>query len=126
MRIFLVILTLSLTITCKASALETITIGICLPLTGHFSTRGQSAWEGIKVAHAMELNVLGKPVQLKLINTGSDPLGTVNSALSAVEKNSAVALIGDMLSSNSFSVSHCMEKQEFPWSRFPTREFASQ
>jgi branched-chain amino acid transport system substrate-binding protein len=114
MRIFLIIVTLSFTVTCKASALENIIIGICLPLTGHFSTRGQSAWEGIKVAHAMQPHVLGKPVQLKLINTGSDPAGATNTALAAIEKHGAVALVGDILSVNSISISHCTEKRGIP------------
>lgn len=114
MRIFPVALTISLMVACRVWALEPISIGICLPLTGHFSTRGQSAWEGIKVAHAMEPHVLGKPVQLKLINTGSDPAGATNAALAAIEKNSAVTLIGDILSVNSISVSHCMDKRGIP------------
>ncbi|AFM27646.1 ABC transporter substrate-binding protein [Desulfomonile tiedjei] len=114
MRIFLSALTICLMVACRVSTLESISIGICLPITGHFSTRGQSAWEGIKVAHAMEPHVLGKPVQLRLINTGSDPAGATNTALAAIEKNAAVALIGDIFSVNRVSISHCTEKRGIP------------
>ncbi len=95
-------------------SIEPIYIGICLPVTGNMAVRGQSVWEGIKIAHKVEPRVLGRPVELKLVDTKSDPAGAANAAFALIEKERVVAIIGAGGSSDTVAASLHAEGRRIP------------
>jgi branched-chain amino acid transport system substrate-binding protein len=98
----------------SAAAAESIRIGAYLPMTGNVAAFGQMAWSGITVAHEMVPTVLGKPVELKLVDTKSDKVESVNAVSRLIEKDKVVAIIGEMISGDTIAGSDYAERRHIP------------
>jgi branched-chain amino acid transport system substrate-binding protein len=95
MRILPSLLSVSLAFGSSVWALEPVHIGILLPLSGHGATGGGSVLRGIKVAHHMRPQVLGRSITLKVADTRSDPATAANAAFTLVEREKVAAMIGE-------------------------------
>ena len=95
-------------------AANEIRIGAYLPMTGVVAAFGQMAWEGIQVAHKMEPKVLGKKIELKLVDTKSDKVEAANAVTRLIDKEKVVAIIGEMISGNTMAGSDLAEKSGIP------------
>lgn len=95
-------------------AAEPVRIGAYLPMTGNVAAYGQMAWSGITVAHEMVPTVLGRPIELKLVDTKSDKVESANSVARLIEKEKVVALIGEMISGNTIAGSDHAERRQIP------------
>jgi branched-chain amino acid transport system substrate-binding protein len=95
-------------------AADEIRIGAYLPMTGVVAAFGQMAWEGIQVAHKMEPKVLGKKIELKLVDTKSDKVEAANAVTRLIDKEKVVAIIGEMISGNTMAGSDLAEKSGIP------------
>jgi branched-chain amino acid transport system substrate-binding protein len=62
-------------------AQDTVRIGVYLPMTGGVAAFGQMEWAGIQTAQAMKPTVLGRKVELFLVDTKSDKI-VVGEAIS--------------------------------------------
>jgi len=93
---------------------EPINIGAYLPMTGNVAAYGQMAWSGIKIAHTMEPKVLGRPVDLKLVDTKSDKVESANAVSRLIDKEKVVAIIGEMISGNTIAGSDYAERSKIP------------
>jgi branched-chain amino acid transport system substrate-binding protein len=75
-------------------AQDVIPIGVYLPLTGQNAFGGQLELDGIKLAHAEMPEVLGKKVELFVVDNKSDKVEASNAVKRLIEKEKVVAVLG--------------------------------
>ena len=97
-----------------AFAADTIKIGAYLPMTGAVAAYGDMEWAGIQVARDMEPEVLGKKVELVLVDTKSDKIEAANAMTLLVEKEKVVGVLGEAISGNSLAGNPISEKAKIP------------
>lgn len=97
-----------------ALAADTIKIGMYLPVTGAVAAYGSMAYEGIKIANEMEPEVLGKKIELVLVDTKSDKIEAANAMTRLLEKEKVVAVIGEAISGNSMAGNPISEAAKIP------------
>ena len=95
-------------------AAETIKIGAYLPMTGAVAAYGQDAWNGIQIAKQMKPAVLGKNVELVLVDTKSDKIESANAVSRLIEKEKVTAIIGEMISGDTMAGGPIAEKAKIP------------
>ncbi len=119
-RHFLILcLAVALSIAIAGSALPqnqegTIKIGVFLPMTGGVAAYGQDEWQGIQVANRMQPFVLGKKVELVLVDEKSDRIEAANSVSRLIQNNKVVAVLGTATSSNTMAGAAVAEKSKIP------------
>jgi branched-chain amino acid transport system substrate-binding protein len=84
-------------------AQDTVRIGVYLPMTGGVASFGQMEWAGIQTANAMKPTVLGRKVELFLVDTKSDKIEAANAVSRLIEKNKVSAIIGEAISGNTLA-----------------------
>ena len=95
-------------------AAETIKIGAWLPMTGAVAAYGQDAWSGLQIAKEMKPTVLGKTVELVLVDTKSDKIEAANAISRLIEKEKVVAVIGEMISGDTMAGGPIAERAKIP------------
>jgi branched-chain amino acid transport system substrate-binding protein len=95
-------------------AAEPVKIGAFLPMTGGVAAYGQMGWEGVAIANKMEPQVLGRTVELKLVDTKSDKVEAANAVSRLIEKEGVKAIIGEMISGNTIAGSDHSERSKIP------------
>lgn len=98
----------------SVAAQETIKIGAYLPMTGGVAAYGDMEWSGLQIAKDMEPEVLGKKVELVLVDTKSDKIEAANAMTLLVEKEKVVGVIGEAISGNSMAGNPISEKAKIP------------
>lgn len=93
---------------------ETIKIGAYLPMTGSVAAYGQMEWDGIQIANAMQPEVLGKKIELVLVDTKSDKIEAANAVSRLVEKDKVVGIVGEAISGNTMAGNPISEKAQIP------------
>lgn len=89
-------------------------IGLYLPMTGPAAAMGQMVWEGVQVAHQLQPQVLGQPVKLALVDTKSDKIDAANAVSRLIEKEKVVAIIGEVISSDTLAGVPIAERAGIP------------
>lgn len=87
----------------SAAAEDTIKIGAYLPMTGAVAAYGQMEWDGIQIANEIKPTVLGKKIELVLVDTKSDKIEAANAVSRLVEKERVVGILGEAISGNSMA-----------------------
>jgi branched-chain amino acid transport system substrate-binding protein len=95
-------------------AQEAIKIGAYLPMTGGVAAYGDMEWSGIQIAHDMEPTVLGKKIDLVLVDTKSDKIEAANAVSLLVEKEKVVGILGEAISGNSMAGNPISEAAKIP------------
>jgi branched-chain amino acid transport system substrate-binding protein len=95
-------------------AQDTIKFGGFLPMTGAVAAYGQDAGNGIKIAMEMKPTVLGKKTAFVIADTKSDKIEAANAMSRLIEKDKAVAVIGEMISGNTMAGAPIAEKARIP------------
>ncbi len=72
-------------------------------MTGNVATYGGMGWDGISIARKMEPEVLGRPVEVRLVDTKSEKVESANAVSRLIEKDKVVAIIGEMISGNTLA-----------------------
>ncbi|MFB3926505.1 MAG: ABC transporter substrate-binding protein [Syntrophales bacterium] len=93
---------------------EPVRIGVFLPMTGGVASYGQMEWAGIQVARDMKPTVLGRTVELFLVDEKSDRIEAANAVDRLISKNRVHAIIGTATSSNTMAGSAIAEKAKIP------------
>lgn len=95
--VILGVLVLVLAFACSAFAAEPIKVGVVMGLTGPWASIDTPALNGVKLA-AEEINkaggVLGRPIELKVVDTKADEGETVAAVIRLIENERVSALIG--------------------------------
>jgi branched-chain amino acid transport system substrate-binding protein len=95
-------------------AQDTIKIGAFLPMTGGVAAYGDMEWSGIQVARDMEPTVLGKKIDVVLVDTKSDKIEAANAVSLLVEKEKVVGILGEAISGNSMAGNPISEAAKIP------------
>ncbi len=90
-----------------------IKLGVYLTMTGGVAAFGKMEWAGIQVANSMEPEVLGKKIDLVLLDTKSDQIEASNAVSILVEMKVA-GIIGDAISANTMAGNPISEKAHIP------------
>ncbi len=98
----------------SALAADTVKIGVYLPLTGQMAFGGQLELEGVQMAHKEVPTVLGKKVELFVVDNKSDKVEAANAVKRLIEKEKVVAIIGTYGSSLAMAGGEVAEKAGIP------------
>lgn len=93
---------------------DPVVVGAFLPMTGNVAAYGQMALDGITIAKKMEPEVLGRPVEVKLADTKSDKVESANAVSRLIEKDKAVAILGEMISGDTIAGADYAERRKIP------------
>jgi branched-chain amino acid transport system substrate-binding protein len=92
---------------------DTIKIGVYLPMTGGVAAYGKMEWAGIQTAKSMEPEVLGKKIDLVLMDTKSDQIESSN-AVSLLTEMKVAGIIGEAISADSMAGNPISEQAQIP------------
>lgn len=97
-----------------AMAAEPVKIGVYLPLTGQNAFGGQLELDGIKLAQQAAPKVLGRDVELVVVDNKSDKVEAANAVKRLVERDKVSAYIGTYGSSLAMAGGEVGEKAKVP------------
>jgi len=113
-RLITLVFLMVFALTGGAFAAETVKIGVYLPLTGQMAFGGQLELEGVQMAHKEMPTVLGKKVELFVVDNKSDKVEAANAVKRLIEKEKVVAIIGTYGSSLAMAGGEVAEKAKVP------------
>jgi len=93
---------------------DVIKIGVFEPMTGSSAAGGQMTVEGIKLANELKPEVLGKKVELVVVDNRSDKVEAANAVTRLIEKDGVVAIIGSYGSSLSMAAGDIVKEKKVP------------
>ena len=105
---------LALALMLGVSSAQVVKIGVNLPITGPNAPYGQMGWLGLKLANQERPKVLGKKVELVLVDNKSDKIEAANATQRLIKKDGVFAIIGPISSSNTLSAAPIAENAHVP------------
>ncbi|HHX94704.1 MAG TPA: ABC transporter substrate-binding protein [Clostridia bacterium] len=93
---------------------DVIKIGVFQPLTGANAAGGELEKEGIELANKLYPEVLGKKVELVIVDNKSDKAEAASAAARLIEKDNVCAIIGSWGSAFSISAGNIVKENEVP------------
>ena len=93
---------------------DVIKIGVFEPMTGANAAGGEMTVEGIELANETKGEVLGKKVELVIVDNKSDKVEAANAVSRLIEKDEVVAIIGSYGSSLAMAAGDIVKKAEVP------------
>lgn len=114
LRNVLLAVLLVLVVAGTAVAAEPIRIGVYLPLTGRVAFGGQLELEGIQMAHKEVSEVLGRKVELFVVDNKTDKVEAANAVKRLIEHEKVVAVIGTYGSSLAMAGGEVAEAAKIP------------
>lgn len=97
-----------------AQAADPIKIGVYLPLTGQNAFGGQLELEGVQLAHKSFPTVLGRPIELVVVDNKSDKVEAANAVTRLTERDKVSAIIGTYGSSLALAGGEVAERAGVP------------
>ena len=98
----------------QAEIPDVIKIGVNETMTGWGAPYGDMTWKGIQLAHDHKPEVLGKPVELVLVDNKSEKSESALAAQRLVENENVVAVIGVNSSSMAMAQNEALDKAGIP------------
>lgn len=98
----------------QAFAEDEIRVGVYLPLTGQNAFGGQLELEGVRMAHEEVPEVLGKKVELVVVDNKSDKVEAANAVKRLIDRDKVHAIIGTYGSSLAMAGGEVAEKAGIP------------
>lgn len=98
----------------EAALPDVIKLGVNETMTGWGAAYGDMTWKGIQLAHEMRPEVLGKKVELVLVDNKSEKSESAIAAQRLVEVEKVVAVIGVNSSSMTMAQNEVLEKAGIP------------
>ena len=95
-------------------AAEPIKIGVYLPLTGQNAFGGQLELDGVRLANKQTPEVLGRPVELVVVDNKSDKVEAANAVKRLTERDKMLAIIGTYGSSLALAGGEVAERAKTP------------
>lgn len=97
-----------------ATSSDVIKIGVFEPLTGANAAGGEMTVEGIELANEKVGEVLGKKVELVILDNKSEKVDAANAASRLIDKDKVVAIIGSYGSSLSMAAGDIVKTGKVP------------
>lgn len=102
-------------VSCSAMLAGEVKIGVIMPMSGPIGGFGQSAVEGLEVAHEMQPKLKnGDEIKLVLVDNKSDKIEAANAATKLVSSDKVSAIIGALTSTNTMSMTKIAENGKVP------------
>ena len=98
----------------EAKKADTVKVGVFLPLTGDNAAGGELELRGVKLAHKLHPEVLGKKVELVVADNKSDKAESASVAARLIEKDKVCALIGTSGSSLAMAAGNIVKEAKVP------------
>jgi len=98
----------------QAADAEPIKIGVYLPLTGDNAFGGELEKQGIELAHKEFSTVLGRPVQLVIVDNKSDKVEAANAVKRLIDNDKVLGIIGTYGSSLAMAGGEVAEVKKIP------------
>ena len=98
----------------EAKKADTVKVGVFLPLTGDNAAGGELELRGVKLAHKLHPEVLGKKVELVVADNKSDKAESASVAARLIEKDKVCALIGTYGSSLAMAAGNIVKDAKVP------------
>jgi len=98
----------------EAALPDVIKIGVNETMTGWGAAYGDMTWKGIQLAHEQKPEVLGKKIELVLVDNKSEKSESALAAQRLVEVEKVVAVIGVNSSSMSMAQNEVLDKAKIP------------
>ena len=105
---------MALGLAAPAMAAEPVKIGVYLPLTGQNAFGGQLELEGVKLAQKAKPSVLGRTIELVVVDNKSDKVEAANAVKRLIERDNVCAYIGTYGSSLAMAGGEVGEKAGVP------------
>ena len=112
--LLVLVLILSSQIGYAQKANEVIKIGVFEPMTGANAAGGEMTVEGIELALEIKGEVLGRKVEIIVVDNKSDKVEAANAVSRLIEKDKVVAIIGSYGSSLSMAAGDIVNKAQVP------------
>lgn len=93
---------------------DVVKVGVFLPLTGDNAAGGELELRGIKLAHKLHPEVLGKKIELVVADNKSDKAEAASVAARLIEKDKVVTLVGSYGSSLSMAAGNIVKESKVP------------
>ena len=100
--------------TVNAYASDPIKIGVFLPLTGQNAFGGQLELEGVQLANKMKPEVLGRKVELIIVDNKSDKVEAANAVMRLTASDKVQGIIGTYGSSLALAGGEVSEPAKTP------------
>ncbi|MEG1869627.1 MAG: ABC transporter substrate-binding protein, partial [Oscillospiraceae bacterium] len=97
-----------------AAASDVIRIGVFEPLTGSNAGAGELELQGFKIANEMYPEVLGKKIELVVVDNKSDKAEAATAVARLIEKEKVVAILGSYGSSFCISAGDLIKTNKIP------------
>jgi branched-chain amino acid transport system substrate-binding protein len=97
-----------------AGAAEPLKLGVLFPMTGTNAPFGENALRGLKLAVEARPQVLGRPIELVVVDNKSDKVEASNGANRLIRNDRVAAIIGPLSSSNSLAAAPVCEAAGVP------------
>jgi branched-chain amino acid transport system substrate-binding protein len=97
-----------------AQAADPIKVGVYLPLTGQNAFGGQLELDGVQLAHKANPQVLGRPVELVIVDNKSDKVEAANAVTRLIERDKVSVVIGTYGSSLAMAGGEVAERAGVP------------
>jgi len=97
-----------------AAFAQPIKIGVFEPMTGPNAAGGEMTVEGIELAWEVRSEVLGREVQIIVVDNKSDKVEAANAVSRLIERDQVVAIIGSYGSSLSMAAGDIVKKAQIP------------
>ena len=110
----LVLAVLLMTVTGFAFAADVVKIGIFEPMTGAMAVGGEISMQGYDLAQEQKPTVLGKKVELILVDNKSDKVESASAVSRLIEKEGVVAVLGSYGSSCTIPGGEVADKAGIP------------
>lgn len=98
----------------ESASSDVIKIGVFEPMTGANAAGGAMEVEGIMLANKLYPEVLGKKVEIVVVDNKSDKVEAANAASRLVDKEKVVAIIGSWGSSFSMAAGSIVKEAQVP------------
>jgi branched-chain amino acid transport system substrate-binding protein len=96
------------------AASETIKIGVFEPLTGANAAGGELELDGVKLANKIYPEVLGKKVELVVVDNKSDKAEAASAAARLIDKDKVSAIIGSWGSGYAIAAGNIVKEKKVP------------
>jgi len=93
---------------------DVIRIGVFEPMTGAMAAGGEQTWEGIELAKGQRSEVLGKPIEVVLVDNKSEKVEAANAMARLIDAEGVVGVVGSYGSSLSMAGGEVSEKAGIP------------
>ena len=92
-----------------------INIGVAMPMSGSLASYGQTTYEGVELAHALQPKLKnGDTLKLVLVDNKGDKVESANAATRLITSDKVVGILGAITSTNTAQIISIADKKQIP------------